>query len=85
MLLGNVMAKGIHPGTQPLGVHFGSGGSPTCLCLTLEEVRALDWEQVDFCGVHVENVVCVYIMYIYFMINTKHWCLGPYVWAGGKG
>jgi conjugal transfer mating pair stabilization protein TraN len=35
-------------GRKQLGINFGSGGSPNCRGLTLEEIQRIDWEQVDF-------------------------------------
>lgn len=46
---GNMLDKVVQvQGRKQLGINFGSGGSPNCRGLTLEEIQRIDWEQVDF-------------------------------------
>jgi conjugal transfer mating pair stabilization protein TraN len=46
---GNMLDKVVQvQGRKQLGLNFGSGGSPNCRGLTLEEMQRIDWEQVDF-------------------------------------
>lgn len=46
---GNMLDKVVQvQGRKQLGTNFGSGGSPNCRGLTLEEIQRIDWEQVDF-------------------------------------
>jgi len=46
---GNMLDKVVQvQGRKQLGINFGSGSSPNCRGLTLEEIQRIDWEQVDF-------------------------------------
>lgn len=46
---GNMLDKVVQlQGRKQLGLNFGSGGSPNCRGLTLEEMQRIDWELVDF-------------------------------------
>jgi hypothetical protein len=35
-------------GRKQLGLNFGSGGSPNCRGLTLDEIQRIDWEKINF-------------------------------------
>ena len=46
---GNLLDKVIQvEGRKQLGINFGSGGSPHCRGLTLEEIQRLDFSKMDF-------------------------------------
>ena len=53
---GNLLDKVIQVGgRKQLGKNFGSGSSPDCRGLTLEEIQAIDWNQIDF-GEFIEDL-----------------------------
>lgn len=46
---GNMLEKVVQvEGRKQLGINFGSGGSPNCRGLTLEEIQKLDFSKMDF-------------------------------------
>jgi conjugal transfer mating pair stabilization protein TraN len=46
---GNMLEKVIQvEGRKQLGLNFGSGGSPNCRGLTMEEIQRLDFSKIDF-------------------------------------
>lgn len=46
---GNMLEKVIQvEGRKQLGMNFGSGGSPNCRGLTIEEIQRLDFSKMDF-------------------------------------
>lgn len=46
---GNMLEKVVQvEGRRQLGMNFGSGGSPNCRGLTLEEIQRLDFSKMDF-------------------------------------
>lgn len=46
---GNMLEKVIQvEGRKQLGMNFGSGGSPNCRGLTIEEIQRLDFSKIDF-------------------------------------
>ena len=48
---GNMLDKVIQvEGRKQLGINFGSGGSPNCRGLTIEEIQKLDFSKMDFSG-----------------------------------
>ena len=48
---GNMLEKVIQvEGRKQLGINFGSGGSPNCRGLTMEEIQRLDFSKMDFSG-----------------------------------
>ena len=53
---GNLLDKVIQVGGRAqLGKNFGSGASPDCRGLTLEEIQAIDWNKIDF-GEFIEDL-----------------------------
>ena len=46
---GNLLEKVVQvEGRKQLGINFGSGGSPNCRGLTLDEIQKLDFSKIDF-------------------------------------
>jgi hypothetical protein len=46
---GNMLEKVVQvEGRKQLGINFGSGGSPNCRGLTLDEIQKLDFSKMDF-------------------------------------
>ncbi len=51
----NILEKTIQvQGRKQLGQNFGSGGSPNCRGLTLDELERIDWSKIDFSEVAAE-------------------------------